>query len=290
LSNPAPGHKPALLEPVIKGDVGALAEFRREASVPRNPARSPVPEPDRTDHRPVTRFPVSGSLVLQHERAGAARDAAADAFDADEARGIAGHVCLEERRDPWGEPLSTFTRLNARSTGRRGPSVIDTDVFSADLVPGADLADRYAPIIAGRPALFSFHIRLGAPLVSNDKIFRDVPSLALESLASCQPRTSTRAIDGRLGRLLLSGEWSGIATCRDVSEAPANARSSLAFAAQPERRLDRARRLRVPIPSPTWLASGARGRRPARRAHCTRRGDALRRATAPGQQPAPSAR
>ncbi len=54
----------------------------------------------------------------------------------------------------------------------RGPSVIDTDVFSADLVPGGDLADRYAPIIAGRPALISF------------QIFRDVPNLALESLAS----------------------------------------------------------------------------------------------------------
>jgi len=33
---------------------------------------------------------------------------------------------------------------------------IDTDVFSADLVPGAQLAERYAPIIAGRPALISF--------------------------------------------------------------------------------------------------------------------------------------
>jgi predicted nucleic acid-binding protein len=140
-------------------------------------------------------------------------------------------------------------------TRPRGPIVIDTDVFSADLVPGAPLAERYAPIIAGRPALISFHtaaqlrygalrrgwgqarmlrleakiqraeivhtgpelvlvyahlaliathaaarsrnahtpptagspataIRLGVPLVSNDKIFRDVPNLALESLAS----------------------------------------------------------------------------------------------------------
>jgi predicted nucleic acid-binding protein len=121
-------------------------------------------------------------------------------------------------------------------------------------VPGAPLAERYAPIIAGRPALISFQtaaelrygalrrgwghartlkleakiqraeivhtgpelvvvyaqlradcearghalaqrahtadrwiaataIRLGVPLVSNDKIFRDVPNLALESLA-----------------------------------------------------------------------------------------------------------
>lgn len=48
----------------------------------------------------------------------------------------------------------------------RGPIVIDTDVFSADLVPGAPLADRYAPIIAGRPALISFQtvaeLRYGA--------------------------------------------------------------------------------------------------------------------------------
>ena len=48
----------------------------------------------------------------------------------------------------------------------RGPIVIDTDVFSADLVPGAVLADRYASIIAGRPALISFQtvaeLRYGA--------------------------------------------------------------------------------------------------------------------------------
>jgi predicted nucleic acid-binding protein len=48
----------------------------------------------------------------------------------------------------------------------RGPIVIDTDVFSADLVPGAPLTDRYAPIIAGRPVLISFQtaaeLRYGA--------------------------------------------------------------------------------------------------------------------------------
>ena len=38
----------------------------------------------------------------------------------------------------------------------RGPVVIDTDVLSADLVPGAKLAELYAPIIAGRPAFISF--------------------------------------------------------------------------------------------------------------------------------------
>ena len=40
--------------------------------------------------------------------------------------------------------------------GPRGPIVIDTDVFSADLVPSSRLTERYAPIIAGRPAFISF--------------------------------------------------------------------------------------------------------------------------------------
>lgn len=50
--------------------------------------------------------------------------------------------------------------------GPRGPVVIDTDVFSADLVPGSRLAELYAPIIAGRPAFISFQtvteLRYGA--------------------------------------------------------------------------------------------------------------------------------
>lgn len=49
---------------------------------------------------------------------------------------------------------------------RRGPIVIDTDVFSADLVPRSELATRYAPVIAGRLAFISFQtaaeIRYGA--------------------------------------------------------------------------------------------------------------------------------
>ena len=48
----------------------------------------------------------------------------------------------------------------------RGPVVIDTDVFSADLVPGSRLAERYAPLITGRPAFISFQtvaeLRYGA--------------------------------------------------------------------------------------------------------------------------------
>jgi predicted nucleic acid-binding protein len=44
--------------------------------------------------------------------------------------------------------------------------VIDTDIFSADLVPGSPLAERYAPIITGRPAFISFQtvaeLRYGA--------------------------------------------------------------------------------------------------------------------------------
>jgi predicted nucleic acid-binding protein len=138
------------------------------------------------------------------------------------------------------------------SFGSRGAIVIDTDVFSADLVPGSGLAERYAPLIAGRPAFISFQtvtelrygairrswgearmqrldakvhraevvhtgpelvalcaqlradcaaighalaqrehnadrwiaataLRIGIPLVSNDRIFRDVPGLVLES-------------------------------------------------------------------------------------------------------------
>jgi tRNA(fMet)-specific endonuclease VapC len=139
--------------------------------------------------------------------------------------------------------------------GPRGPIVIDTDVFSADLVPGSKLAERYAPIITGRAAFISFQtvaelrygalrrgwgtarmlkldakiqraevvhtgpelvlvcaqlradceaaghalaqrehnadrwiaataLRLGITLVSNDTIFRGVPGLTLESVAS----------------------------------------------------------------------------------------------------------
>jgi predicted nucleic acid-binding protein len=34
--------------------------------------------------------------------------------------------------------------------------VIDTDVFSADLVPGSRIAEMYGPIITGRPAFISF--------------------------------------------------------------------------------------------------------------------------------------
>jgi predicted nucleic acid-binding protein len=53
------------------------------------------------------------------------------------------------------------------STGRaRGPVVIDKDVLSADLVPGSRLAERYAPLITGRPAFISFQtvaeLRYGA--------------------------------------------------------------------------------------------------------------------------------
>ena len=138
--------------------------------------------------------------------------------------------------------------------GGRGPIVIDTNVFSADLIPRSPLTAAYAPLIAGRPAFISFQtaaelrygavrrgwggarmlkleaklaqaeivhsghelvvvcadlrsrceavghalcqkehnadlwiaataIRLGIPLVSDDGIFRDAPSLRLESLA-----------------------------------------------------------------------------------------------------------
>ena len=48
----------------------------------------------------------------------------------------------------------------------RGPIVIDTDVFGADLVRRSALAERYEPIIVGRPAFISFQtaaeLRYGA--------------------------------------------------------------------------------------------------------------------------------
>jgi predicted nucleic acid-binding protein len=48
----------------------------------------------------------------------------------------------------------------------RGPIVIDTDVFSADLVPGSRLAEHYAPLITARLAFISFQtaaeLRYGA--------------------------------------------------------------------------------------------------------------------------------
>jgi len=48
----------------------------------------------------------------------------------------------------------------------RGPIVIDTDVFGADLVRRSPLAERFEPIIVGRPAFISFQtaaeLRYGA--------------------------------------------------------------------------------------------------------------------------------
>lgn len=48
----------------------------------------------------------------------------------------------------------------------RGPIVIDTDVFSAQLIRRSALATRYAPLIAGREAFISFQtateVRFGA--------------------------------------------------------------------------------------------------------------------------------
>ncbi len=50
----------------------------------------------------------------------------------------------------------------------RGPIVIDTDVFGADLVPGSRLAELYEPVIVGRPTFISFQtaaeLRFGALL------------------------------------------------------------------------------------------------------------------------------
>jgi predicted nucleic acid-binding protein len=135
----------------------------------------------------------------------------------------------------------------------RGPVVVDSDVFSARLVPDSLLARRYEPLLLGRPEFIAFQtlaevragaylrrwgqarvarmeatlsrvevvhsgdelariyatlradcyesghplhqkvhdgdrwvaaaaIRLGVPLVSNDRIFKNVPGLLLEGL------------------------------------------------------------------------------------------------------------
>jgi predicted nucleic acid-binding protein len=54
------------------------------------------------------------------------------------------------------------------SIGGRGPAVIDTDVFSADLIPGSLLAARFRHLTLGRPTFISFQtaaeIRFGAML------------------------------------------------------------------------------------------------------------------------------
>ncbi len=50
----------------------------------------------------------------------------------------------------------------------RGPVVVDTDVYSAGLVPDSPLARRYEPLLMGRPEVVSFQtvaeIRYGALL------------------------------------------------------------------------------------------------------------------------------
>jgi predicted nucleic acid-binding protein len=52
--------------------------------------------------------------------------------------------------------------------GGRGPAVIDTDVFSADLIPGSLLAARFRQLTLGCPTFISFQtaaeIRIGAHL------------------------------------------------------------------------------------------------------------------------------
>lgn len=52
------------------------------------------------------------------------------------------------------------------SLSPRGPIVIDTDVYGAELVPGSVLADAYHPVVVGRPAFISFQtaaeLRYGA--------------------------------------------------------------------------------------------------------------------------------
>ncbi|MGB3409558.1 MAG: PIN domain-containing protein [Microthrixaceae bacterium] len=54
------------------------------------------------------------------------------------------------------------------TVGGRGPAVVDTDVFSADLIPDSLLAARFRQLTLGRPTFISFQtaaeIRFGAQL------------------------------------------------------------------------------------------------------------------------------
>lgn len=54
------------------------------------------------------------------------------------------------------------------TTPDRGPVVVDTDVFSARLIPHSLLAQRYEPVLAGRDEFISFQtlaeVRYGAQL------------------------------------------------------------------------------------------------------------------------------
>ncbi len=74
--------------------------------------------------------------------------------------------------DPTGPPTTAMVgrpgalRRRAPLPAPDKPVIIDTDVLSADLVPGSRLAERYASNITGRPAFISFQtvaeLRYGA--------------------------------------------------------------------------------------------------------------------------------
>ena len=94
----------------------------------------------------------------------------------------------------------------------RGPIVIDTDVFGADLVPESRLSELYEPVIVGRPAFISFQtaaeLRFGALLrgwgtarmlklqaklevaevfIADQNLFSSTPSYALTAGESGMP-------------------------------------------------------------------------------------------------------
>ena len=60
-----------------------------------------------------------------------------------------------------------------RLPGSRGSIVIDTDVFGADLVRQSALAERFEPIVVGRPAFISFQtaaeLRYGLSVVTGER-------------------------------------------------------------------------------------------------------------------------
>jgi hypothetical protein len=73
------------------------------------------------------------------------------------ARPLAPHdeMVIEEPQRGGGRRLSRGRRV-VSSVRPRGPIVIDTDVFSADFVPGSRLTERYASLITGRARVHLF--------------------------------------------------------------------------------------------------------------------------------------
>ncbi len=84
------------------------------------------------------------------------------------------------------------------ASGPHGAIVIDTDVFSTDLVPNSRLAERYAPIITGRPAFISFQTAAELRYGAIRRGWGEARMLKLDS-TGCRRRASRRS-ESRLVR------------------------------------------------------------------------------------------